>query len=146
MHIPTIVNQPLKGRKSSLSDPSLPQQISRQHNHVITTISRSDRAISILLFDDVENPISNQTPGELRQPALDNTPERHQTLEAHIRQLRLRKAGRDLSEQPWTVFQLLPGNFEQLIALLKADESLWGFFEDKVQCGHLSQAAYASSC
>ena len=56
-----------------------------------------------------------------------------------IRHLHLRKAGLNPSDQLWTVFQLLPGDFEQLIALLKADESLWDFFEDKVRCEHLSR-------
>ncbi|KAI9731017.1 MAG: hypothetical protein M1834_005480 [Cirrosporium novae-zelandiae] len=48
-----------------------------------------------------------------------------------IRHLQLRKAGNDLMGQLWIVFQLLPGDFEQLIALIKANEPLWGFLEDK---------------
>jgi hypothetical protein len=63
-----------------------------------------------------------------------------------IRHLHLRKAGFDPLDQPWAVFQLLPSDFEQLIALLKADESLWGFIEDKVRYGHLSRAASISAC
>jgi hypothetical protein len=34
---------------------------------------------------------------------------------------------------PWTAFQLLSGDFEQLFAVLKADELLWGFVGDKVR-------------
>jgi hypothetical protein len=50
-----------------------------------------------------------------------------------IRHLRLRKAGYEAPAEPWTVIQLHPGDFDLLIALLKADEPLWSFIENRVR-------------
>ncbi len=49
-----------------------------------------------------------------------------------IEHIRLRKAGL-IDRQPWAVFKLVGGEFEQLLSALKANESLWGFFEEKVR-------------
>ena len=83
----------------------------------------------------------------LTHPPTDTKPSKPTNqVSCIIGHLRLREAGFNLSDRPWTVFQLFPDDFEQLIALLKTDESLWGFFEHKVRYEHLSYAAYASSC
>ncbi|KAI9826622.1 MAG: hypothetical protein M1832_006218 [Thelocarpon impressellum] len=57
-----------------------------------------------------------------------------------IRHVRLREAGHEVSEQPWMVFQLVPGDFEQLNDHLKANEALGAFFEHKVRHDYFSSS------
>lgn len=47
----------------------------------------------------------------------------------------LREAGRNVLNQPWTVFPLLIDEFKQFVELLKADGLLWNFVQAYVLCG-----------
>lgn len=48
------------------------------------------------------------------------------------------EAGRHAREQPWTEFQLAPGEYNEIERQLRRDESLFGFVKDKIRydyCG-----------
>jgi hypothetical protein len=45
------------------------------------------------------------------------------------------EAGRNVLNQPWTVFPLLVDESKQFVELLKADELVWNFVQAKLLCG-----------
>ena len=53
-----------------------------------------------------------------------------------LRHLRQRKAGKSVSESEWHKFKLRRSEYNDFLNLLKNEESLWGFVEDKVKYKH----------
>jgi hypothetical protein len=50
-----------------------------------------------------------------------------------LRLLRHQKNGGNITETPWLALKLQPGEYDELLRLLKNDESLWVFTETKVR-------------
>jgi hypothetical protein len=73
----------------------------------------------------------------LTPPPTDKPSKSSERVSSIIRYLHLRKVGHEPAIRPWVIFQLLSSDFEELITLLKSDEPLWGFFENKIRCGFL---------
>jgi len=46
---------------------------------------------------------------------------------------RARKAGRHVEQDPWTVFQLALGEYDELECRLKQEESLWEYVQHKIR-------------
>ncbi|MCJ1426648.1 hypothetical protein MMC29_004551 [Sticta canariensis] len=46
---------------------------------------------------------------------------------------KLIKAGRHINQNPWTSFQLAPGEYDEIERQLSQDESLWGYVENKIR-------------
>jgi hypothetical protein len=44
------------------------------------------------------------------------------------------KAGRHVKQQPWTEFQLVQGEYDEIEHQLSRDETLYGIFKDKIRC------------
>lgn len=44
------------------------------------------------------------------------------------------KAGKDIKQDPWTIFQLVGGEYDEIERQLRRDDSLFGYVEDKIRC------------
>lgn len=44
------------------------------------------------------------------------------------------QAGRHINQNPWTEFQLAPGEYDELERRLRRDEWLFGYVKDKIRC------------
>ena len=44
------------------------------------------------------------------------------------------EAGRHIQQYPWTEFQLIQGEYDEIERRLERDEWLWGFVKDKIRC------------
>ena len=53
------------------------------------------------------------------------------------------EAGRHAGRQPWTEFQLAPGEYDEIERRLEREESLFGFVKDKIRfvCPWISKHA-----
>lgn len=45
-----------------------------------------------------------------------------------------RKAGRPIRRDPWTRFQLVPGEYDEIQRQIERDEPLHGYIKDKIRC------------
>lgn len=50
-----------------------------------------------------------------------------------IKLFKERAAGRSIGHQPWTKFQLAPGEYEEILRQLSRDEELYGYVQDKIR-------------
>ncbi|KAI9764422.1 MAG: hypothetical protein M1840_008445 [Geoglossum simile] len=53
---------------------------------------------------------------------------------------RERKAGRSVERDPWMVFQLAVGEYDELERRLEQEESLWGFVKDKIRYDYFARS------
>jgi hypothetical protein len=79
-------------------------------------------------------PASSFTKQPLTPPPTDKKPFA-QALRI-IALFRDRQAGRDTKQDPWTEFQLVPGEYAEVERLLSHDEALSGFVENKIRYVH----------
>jgi hypothetical protein len=43
------------------------------------------------------------------------------------------EAGRDIKQGPWIEFRLAHGEYDEIERMLKQDDDLWGFVDDKIR-------------
>lgn len=44
------------------------------------------------------------------------------------------KSGRDIKQNPWTIFQLAQGEYDEIERQLRRDKLLFGYVKDKIRC------------
>jgi hypothetical protein len=76
-------------------------------------------------------PLGSFIKAPLTPPLSDTKPSK--PVARILRFLRHQKSGRNVSESPWLALKLQPGEYDELLRLLKNDESLWVFTETKVR-------------
>jgi hypothetical protein len=76
-------------------------------------------------------PPSSFTKAPLTPPLTDTKPSKG--VARILRLLRHQKSGRNVSGPPWLALKLQPGEYDELLRLLKNDESLWVWTETKVR-------------
>jgi hypothetical protein len=55
------------------------------------------------------------------------------------------EAGRHVKEHPWTEFQLLQGEYDDIERQLRRDEALFGYTKDKIRCVALNNDTGAAN-
>lgn len=76
-------------------------------------------------------------PSSFVNPPLTPPPTEEKAFVQAARVLQLfqdRKAGRPIRQDPWTRFQLVPGEYDEIQRQIERDESLHGYTKDKIRC------------